>query len=95
LPSCHSSASRTGDLVLERAVAYDELVGRAPDNAAARAAGLSRVAAGNLASSFLLKKLSGELAPEEGERMPLDAGQLEEADIERIRAWIAAGAPPR
>lgn len=92
LPSCHSSQSHSGDLVLEPAVVYDQLVGRSPDNAVARAAGHLRVTAGDVSTSFLLRKLTAELAEGEGDPMPLNSGSLSAENIDRIRAWIQSGA---
>ena len=45
-------------------------------------------------ASFILRKLSGDLSIAEGGRMPLSAGLPDAAEIERIRAWIVAGAEP-
>ena len=89
---CHSSTSQQGNLVLEEGVSYGNLVGVVPFNDAARAAGLDRVVPDNTAMSFLLVKLTGP-SPAEGSRMPLGAAPLSQADIDKVRAWILAGAP--
>ena len=90
---CHSSISRQGNLVLEEGVSYGHLVGVAPFNDAARAAGLQRVVPGDPLKSFLLIKLTGP-RPGEGSRMPQGFEALSPGDIEKIRSWILAGAPP-
>ena len=89
---CHSSSTQAGALVLEEGVSYGRLVGVVPDNAAARAAGLERVVPGDASRSFLLTKLTGP-GPGENSRMPLSLSALSPADIEKVRAWIIAGAP--
>ncbi len=89
---CHSSTAQAGGLVLEEGQSYARLAGVLPSNAAARAAGLERVAPGNPERSFLLRKLTGPAAVE-GSRMPQAAAPLSAADVERIRAWIVEGAP--
>ena len=89
--SCHGS-TRAGQLDLRPGAAYANLVGVAPDNPTARAAGLLRVKAGDVAASFLSAKLHGMLAPDEGSRMPLNNDALSEQAIALIDAWIAAGA---
>ena len=95
LPSCHSSQTKAGALVLERAGVYDELVGVPPLSTGARQAGLLRVAPGNPDNSFLIRKLEGDLGPGEGSAMPQSGPRLSDEQIDQIRAWIAAGAPPR
>ena len=89
--SCHGSA-RAGNLDLRPGAAYENLVGVAPDNTAARAMGLLRVRAGDVAGSFLSAKLHGTLAPDEGGRMPLNDDALGDKEIGLLDAWIAAGA---
>jgi hypothetical protein len=90
---CHNSADRAADLVLEVGESYANLVNVVPDNPAASDAGLRRVAPGLPESSFLLIKLTGPDA-EQGSRMPRGGPPLAANDIDRLRAWIAAGAPP-
>jgi hypothetical protein len=88
---CHSSTSQQGNLVLEEGVSYSRLVGVAPFNSAARAAGLQRVVPGDADNSLLLIKLTGPPAAE-GSRMPLGFAALSPTDIQKIRSWILAGA---
>lgn len=89
---CHSSTSQQGGLVLEEGISYSRLVGVAPFNSAARAAGLERVVPGDAERSFLLIKLTGP-SPPEGSRMPLGFPALSSTDIDKVRSWILAGAP--
>lgn len=66
----------------------------APTNPVARGAGLLRVFPGSIDESFLVSKLTGDLAAGEGSMMPLGSGALPERDIDLVRDWIAAGALP-
>lgn len=93
--SCHAAPTRAGGLVLNGADVYDQLVGVAAQNAAARDAGALRVVPGAPDASFLVRKLVGDLGPDEGLPMPFGGASVPDAEIERIRAWIAAGALPR
>jgi hypothetical protein len=95
LPSCHSSQTKAGALVLERAVVYDELVNVPPFSTGARQAGLLRVKPGDPDASFLIHKLDGDLGLFEGAPMPLTGLPLPEDQVARIRNWITAGAPAR
>jgi len=91
---CHSQQTRSGGLVLEAGAAYDALVGAMPTIAAARDAGLLRVDPFAPETSFLLRKLTEPSSRTFGARMPLVGTPLTDADVDLIRAWIAAGAPP-
>lgn len=93
IATCHDSTFRSGNLVLEAGSSHAQLVGVEPDIEAARAAGLLRVDPGAPANSFLLAKLEGP-PPGQGGRMPLTGALLSAAEVDLIRAWIAAGAPP-
>ncbi len=89
---CHNAQSRAGNLNLSAGASYDQLVGHAPDNPSAEQAGLQRVTPFDPQDSFLMVKLV-EPGAGEGSRMPQGQSPLSPADIERIRAWIADGAP--
>jgi hypothetical protein len=95
LPSCHSDETRAGALTLTRELVYDELVDVPAFASGARSAGLLRVAPGDSGQSFLIRKLTGELENAQGSRMPLGNVPLDADTIDRIRAWIDSGAPPR
>lgn len=89
---CHSSATRSGNLVLEQGRSFQELINVLSDNPAARSAGLLRVRPGDPDSSFLVIKLEGPTPPQ-GSRMPLLLPPLEVEQIALIRRWITRGAP--
>jgi len=91
--SCHGSPGFKGRLDLEEGKAYAALVGIPPDNAAALAAGLLRVAPGNPEKSFLVIKLTGP-APDQGDRMPSRSLALPPAAVAAVEAWIRNGAKP-
>lgn len=91
--SCHSSVGRAGGLVLEESYSWDELSDHATSNRAAAAHGMRRVWPGDPEHSFLLAKLTNNLAAGEGSPMPYNAAPLDDATIEVLHAWIAAGAP--
>ncbi len=88
---CHNAGDAAGALVLEGGIAFNELVNVAPENAAARAAGLQRVVPFEPEQSFLLTKIVRP-GPGQGNRMPLGASPLSAEDIDLVRRWIAAGA---
>jgi len=91
LPSCHSSASQRGGLILEAGKSYANLVQARSLNSAARAQNKFRVAPFQPDSSFLLIKL---IAPSSGEGsvMPEGNNRLPEAGLRAIREWIKQGA---
>jgi hypothetical protein len=95
---CHDSQSVRGELLLERGAAYDNLVGRTPTNADAAAAGWHRVdqidaTHGDPTTSYLVHKLTGDLGPGFGKRMPFNKPKLDDALVDVIRRWVEAGAP--
>lgn len=90
--SCHGDA-QAGGLGLRPETSFANLVGIAPTNPSALAAGLLRVAPGDPGRSFLLRKLAGPLGPGEGVPMPRVGTTLSPAKIDLITRWILAGAP--
>jgi hypothetical protein len=80
-------------LVLESGYAWDSLVNQPPANPIAAAHGWMRVMPGDPNGSFLMAKLTDNLAAGEGASMPYNAAPLDSETIEIIHAWIAAGAP--
>jgi hypothetical protein len=95
---CHTAgsqdAARSG-LILDRGVAYQNLVGASPTHATARAHGLSRVNPFHPDSSLLLHKLDWDPVhhgPGYGSPMPLGGPPLSVGQLEFVRRWIAAGA---
>jgi hypothetical protein len=91
--TCHSSVGPLHDLSFAPGETLGFLVGVAPNNADADAAGKLRVDPGNPDNSFLLDKLRGKLDSGEGARMPLGLKSLKGSRIRLIEDWIAAGAP--
>lgn len=102
---CHvagASFARQSDLILTPNVAYSQLVNRLPNNAAARADGLSLLGTEGLASvdkSFFWEKIN---APNQshyfehagyGALMPLGKPSLTNGELEYVLQWILAGAP--
>ena len=92
--ACHAAPASASQLNLTYGLSYQDLVGRVPQNVAAAAAGMKLIDPGNPENSFLLTKLM-DPTPEQGARMPFNAGTLHPGKIEAIRAWIAAGAPQK
>jgi hypothetical protein len=95
---CHDSQTTQADLLLERGASYANLIGKTPTNADAAAAGWRRVAVvdaamGDVASSYLVSKLTGDLGPGFGKRMPFERPKLDDALVDVVRRWVAAGAP--
>ena len=91
--TCHAAPANSFGLNLTYGLSYENLVGRAPNNPAAAAAGMKLVDPGNPENSFLLTKLMGPTAPEQGARMPFNSGMLHNGKINAVRTWIEAGAP--
>ena len=95
LQSCHSSITRAGGLSLEES-AYHDLIGVAPANPTANAAGKLLVAPGDLDNSFLWHKITAMLAAGEGRPMPIGTDgliALRPDQVDLIGDWILAGAP--
>ena len=82
---CHAAPANAGNLNLTYGLSYEDLVGRAPRNPAAAAAGMKLVDPGNPENSFLLTKLMGPTAIEQGARMPFGGGVLHNGKIDAIR----------
>lgn len=91
--SCHSSVGRAGNLSLEAGSSWSQLVDQPATNPIAAAHGWHRVAAGSPDNSFILAKLTNNLAAGEGFPMPYNAAPLDSDTIDVLTAWIAAGAP--
>jgi hypothetical protein len=91
--TCHGSDA-AGGLDLQWGAAYLSLVDVPAATPAAAAAGKKRVVPGDAEASFLFQKLAGTLRPDEGARMPSVGGALDPLELDLIRAWIDAGAPP-
>jgi hypothetical protein len=86
--ACHIGATAPLGLRLDAANSRALLVGIASVEVPA----LLRVSPGNPDASYLVQKIEGTAAV--GERMPLGGPPLPQAQIDLVRGWIAAGAPP-
>src|SRR5262249_32998363 len=91
--TCHNTAQEPHNMSLAPGEAYSNLVGVTPTNLGAQNAGKLRVDPGNPGNSFILDRLRGDLAMDEGEPMPLQLRHLPDGAIRLIEEWIAAGAP--
>lgn len=96
---CHvanSEDAKQSGLVLEQAVAYENLVGVPVKNNAAREDGMLRVKPGSPDASYLYWKILFVGSPtgrDYGSPMPISGQPITNGQIEYIRRWIAAGAP--
>ena len=98
---CHASTSdgsfKQHGLVLEKSVAYANLVGISPVNALSKADGHLRVKAFKSLESLLYHKLEWNSVHHGGKQyglpMPLGSTALTVGQIEFVRQWIEAGAP--
>ena len=89
LPSCGFSSCHgagTGDLTIASGQTYDALVGVASSSEPDQ----TLVVPGDADASYLMAKLEGRAAV--GDAMPSGGGGLDEETLDRIRAWIEAGA---
>jgi hypothetical protein len=76
-------------MVLDAGQSYGNLV----DVDSSQVAPRKRVAPGNSGASYLIEKLT-QVAPAQGERMPLGSNPLPDSEIALIRTWIDEGAHP-
>ena len=88
--TCHLTGEEAGGMALHPKAARASLLARVAAGTEFRV-----VVPGKPEESYLLDKLEGTHRERggQGERMPFGAAPLDAADIERIRRWIAAGAP--
>ena len=83
---CHGGGSTSGGLSLE----VDDIAGEIIDVSSTQNTGLKRIEPGNPEDSYLLRKVEGRDIV--ASQMPADGTVLSAAQIDRIRAWIEAGA---
>jgi hypothetical protein len=95
LSGCHDSQTTAGGMLLETAGSYSNLVDVVPFTPAAQALGWKRVDAANASAetSFIIHKLTGDLGPGMGDRMPRGKPKLPQYLIDIVQLWIEAGAP--
>lgn len=91
---CHEAASQEGDLNLDAASLHAVLVNVAAADKKAGPRGKLRVVPGNPDASFLVQKLEGTQARDEGGIMPDGADEPidPECRIKMVRQWILDGA---
>lgn len=86
LEGCHAGSSPAGGLDLSAGRSHANLLGikssRRPDRV--------RVAPGDPDASYLVQRVS---AGGDTPQMPVGAGPLSGADVERLRGWVKEGAP--
>lgn len=101
ISGCHISNTdatfRQHGLILEKSVAYENLLGVSPANELSKADGHLRVKAFKSLESLLYHKLNWDVAHHGGKQyglpMPLGKAALSIGQIEFVRRWIEAGAP--
>jgi hypothetical protein len=98
LGGCHDSQTAQAELLLERGASYGNLIDKVPTNADAHAAGWLRVTrvaetTGDATTSYLVRKLTGDLGPGLGKRMPFNRPKLDDELVDVVRRWVEAGAP--
>ncbi|MFM7709664.1 MAG: hypothetical protein ACKO5C_02000 [Ferruginibacter sp.] len=98
---CHSSASDATypqhGLILAAGQSFDQLINKAPQNAAALASNFKLVNPGDAEASFLYHKITCATAHHSstgnyGSQMPLGGQVLSKGQVEFIRRWINASA---
>jgi len=98
---CHASSSDASyaqhKLVLKEGQAWDNLIGKTPQNLNAKTAGLKLVQAGNADMSLLYHKITCEVNHHSnlgnlGSPMPLGGEVLSIGQVEFIKRWINTGA---
>ena len=85
--ACHNPIGQQSQLVMTPGRAYNEIV----NVASVEMPSLKRVAPGDVANSYLYRKITG--AGITGDRMPQTLPPLSDAEIALIRNWIRRGAP--
>ena len=93
LSGCHDSESTAGGMLLEIGASYNQIVNATPTNPTAQGLGWDRITPSDPELSFLYHKVTGDLGPGLGSRMPLGRPPLAANLIEIMRLWIVAGAP--
>ena len=89
LSGCHAGISPQQGMNLSAGISHANTVGVASNQSP-----LLRIMAGNPDSSYLVHKIQGTQGTVGGSglQMPRGRSPLSQADIDRIRAWITAGA---
>jgi hypothetical protein len=87
--TCHGGPAPLGGLALDQGRARAQLVGVA----SIECSSAPRVVPGKPDASYLMMKLTGSGACFVGAQMPMGAS-IPPAEVDVVRKWIAAGAPP-
>ena len=101
ISGCHASKNDATfpqhELILEKSVAYTNLVGISSKNANAKADGLLRIKPGAPEESLFLHKLHlyDHHSKDYGNPMPLGLAKLSLGQLDFIEQWITAGAPQK
>ena len=95
---CHDSQSLQAGLTLEEGSSHGALVDVDPSNGVALGAGYKRVTttgptSGDPDTSFLFKKITGDLQPGMGDQMPFGGPKLSQQFQDIVELWILDGAP--
>jgi hypothetical protein len=85
--SCHHPIGQQSQMVLTAGTAYGNIV----NVPSVEMPQLRRVEPGDVANSYLYRKITGSGIT--GERMPLSLPPLSDAQIRLVRDWIRRGAP--
>jgi hypothetical protein len=94
LSGCHDSQTHQNGLILEPGASYTNLFGVMPFNQAASDAGWKRVMPGDPTTSYVFRKITGDLPDSTfGVRMPFHRAALDPHLIDVIMLWIQSGAP--
>lgn len=91
---CHLGSRAEGKLDLTRADLHAILVGVVADDEVAGPRGKLRVVAGDPAASFMVQKVEGTQAADEGGIMPDQTDEIIDPDcsVAALKQWIADGA---
>jgi hypothetical protein len=92
--SCHDKRSAEGGLDLSADLLHAQLVGVPAEDEKAGPRGKLRVVAGDPGASFIVQKVEGTMANDEGTWMPdgTDEAVDPECSIKMLKQWISDGA---
>ena len=86
--SCHGTAAQEGLQLRNAAESYANLVGISSNQFPQ----LSRVEPGNVADSYMARKVDPSVGSISGDRMPQGGAALDAIDVSNIKNWITQGA---
>jgi len=95
LSGCHDSQTLQNQLNLEPGASYGNLINVTPYNTAAQQALWKRVNPGDPLTSYIYRKVSGDLPDKSfGVRMPFHRSALDPHLVDILKLWIQDGAKP-